>query len=95
MIIVPPSLFMDLNSSFLVTSGALIFQDKASLCTAHFIKKFAKIPASKIIEARAGSGKLSIQSLILKELKPFKFLVLWVKMDRFLLVKIGQVDLDL
>ena len=55
LMVVPSSLFADVNSSSLVTEGLLVFQDKASICASHYLKTL-KSTGMQIIDTRAGCG---------------------------------------
>jgi 16S rRNA C967 or C1407 C5-methylase (RsmB/RsmF family) len=55
LLVIPPAIFSDINSSKLVTDGLLIFQDKASMFCPAQLKSMLK-KGDVVIDARAGCG---------------------------------------
>ena len=54
-LVVPSSIFSDVNATSLVAEGKLVFQDKASTCIGEYLRG-ADLEGLHVIETRAGCG---------------------------------------
>lgn len=58
-LVVPSSLFSEVNSTGLVAEGKLVFQDKASMCIGQYLQTL-DLAGTHVIDTRAGCGMSSL-----------------------------------